>query len=469
MTFGEWQRRATRVAHALSAAGVEHADRVVLALARERWLDHLVAYFGIQKAGATPVLLNPDATAQELEAVLRQVAPRMIIAEEGPAGDLRSELLVRPAELESCDACGRSRKLSGPHPDDLADILFTSGSTGTPKGVATTHRNLLATAGRPPAPWRGRTFFHAMPPWTAIGAQGVVTMQLRGAMDWVTQPAFDPKGFCEIASRCRPYLLYLVPASAALLAETTAPLERACASLKVIMLVGAAPSQRAMTTLAARLPHVLLLNVYGLTEAGGAQIVGRYDPRSPERIGRAVGTTEAKIVSGGGEIVPSGETGEICLRRRGVVNRRYYGDTDATSKVFIDGWVRTGDLGFIDEHENVHVIGRLKDIIITGGLNVSAVEVEAALAQHPAVAEVAAAGKQHDVVGETVVAAVVTRAPASENELRKFARSQLGRQKAPTEVMIVDALPRTATGKIAKPAVAALFERRKPTQQRPSS
>jgi acyl-CoA synthetase (AMP-forming)/AMP-acid ligase II len=461
LTYGEWSSQSSAVARALRGIGVRPADKVIVSFAREHWIEHLVAYIAVQKAGAVPVVISSESTEQERRAVVQSTnAQVMLVHERPPSRQDEGTHVVAVAELAELETRPDAGDASAwPSSGDIADILFTSGSTGVPKGVATTHENLLATAGRLPAPWRGKSFLHVMPPWSALGAQGVLTLQLRGEMSWATLRNFDPVDFCALAQEEQPYLLYLVPAIAALLADTSAPIETALDHLEVIMLLGSAPPRNAMRRLAERIPHVVVLNVYGLTEAGGAQVVGRYDPATPDVVGRAVGATQVSIVDGDQNVVRTGDTGEIRLRRMGVRNREYYGDRLSTEKVFHDGWVRTGDLGFVDAHQNLHVLGRIKDIIISGGTNISAREVEDAFREHPAVVDVAVIGRQHEILGETVAAAVVVTGSALETDLLTFMKQRLSRHKVPTEIIVVDAIPRNAVGKIVKPAVAALFRK----------
>jgi acyl-CoA synthetase (AMP-forming)/AMP-acid ligase II len=163
-----------------------------------------------------------------------------------------------------------------------------------------------------------------------------------------------------------------------------------------------------------------------------------------------VGGTEVKVLDEDGQPVVPGQVGEIWLRRRESPPRWYYGDPVATAATFVKGWVRTGDLGSLDDAGALYLVDRRRDVIITGGANVSSLEVEQVLAEHPAVAEAAVVAWPHPVLGEGVAAAVVVRQPTSASELQAFVRQRLGEHKTPQRVVFVDDLPRNASGKVLK-------------------
>ncbi|MFP5375509.1 MAG: AMP-binding enzyme [Acidimicrobiia bacterium] len=163
-----------------------------------------------------------------------------------------------------------------------------------------------------------------------------------------------------------------------------------------------------------------------------------------------------RVVDEAGEAVPPGTAGEVWLRRRGTPPRWYLDDPEATARTFVDGWVRTGDLGRLDGDGVLHLVGRAKDLIITGGSNVSPVEVENVLFEHPGVADAAVLGVPHAVLGEDVAAAVVLRSPAVPvRELQDLVRSRLAEHKVPHHVVVVDRLPRNPSGKVVKDELRA--------------
>jgi acyl-CoA synthetase (AMP-forming)/AMP-acid ligase II/acyl carrier protein len=221
-------------------------------------------------------------------------------------------------------------------------------------------------------------------------------------------------------------------------------------SVERVVLSSAPAPPALIERLAAALPHAEVWNTYALTEAGTARTLMVYDGTRPGSVGRGVGGTELRVVDDDGRDVPAGEIGEVWLRRPGAPVRHYYRDPEATAEGFAGDWVRTGDLGHLDEEGYLYLDDRKKDLIITGGLNVSSFEVEGVLAEHPAVAEAAVFGVPHEILGQDVAAAVVLRAPVDERELQAFVRERLAEHKTPHRIFVVDRLPRNASGKVPK-------------------
>jgi acyl-CoA synthetase (AMP-forming)/AMP-acid ligase II/acyl carrier protein len=218
-------------------------------------------------------------------------------------------------------------------------------------------------------------------------------------------------------------------------------------SVRRVILSSAPAAPALFRRLAAAFPQASVWNAYALTEAGGARTLMEWDERRPTAVGRPVGATEIRIVDG-----------EIWLRRRDTPSRWYYADPEATAEAFAGGWVHTGDAGFVDDEGYLHLTDRTKDLVITGGLNVSSVEVENALYEHPAVVDAAVVGVPHPVLGEDVAAAVVLRAPTPARELQDVVRARLPEHKVPHRVVVVDRLPRNRSGKVVKAEVRRLVE-----------
>jgi acyl-CoA synthetase (AMP-forming)/AMP-acid ligase II len=204
-----------------------------------------------------------------------------------------------------------------------------------------------------------------------------------------------------------------------------------------------------------RMPQASVVNSYGLTEAGPAYIT-----MPPEEAGRRVGSVgkpmppmEVRVVDAEtGDEVPAREVGELLVRLPGK-RREYYKDDGATAATWTDdGWLRTGDLAYLDEDGFVYISGRIKDMIIRGGNNIYATDVEAVILEHPAVQEAAVVGVPHDVLGEDVGAFVVPKrgADVDVSSLQAFCEERLADYKRPRRVWLVDELPRNATGKVMK-------------------
>jgi acyl-CoA synthetase (AMP-forming)/AMP-acid ligase II/acyl carrier protein len=244
--------------------------------------------------------------------------------------------------------------------------------------------------------------------------------------------------------------LQLVPAMAEMLLSSGAVRRHDLSAVERVVLSSAPAPPALIEKVAAALPRAQVWNTYALTEAGTARTLMVHDGTRPGSVGRGVGGTEVRVVDDDGRDVATGETGEVWLRRPGAPVRHYYRDPEASAEGFAGDWVRTGDLGHLDEEGYLYLDDRKKDLIITGGLNVASIEVEGVLSEHPSVAEAAVFGVPHEILGQDVAAAVVLRAPADERELQAFVRERLAEHKTPHQVFVVDRLPRNASGKVLK-------------------
>ena len=450
LTYGDWERRSDAAAAGVLGHGVRPGDRVALLFDNARWTDYAVAYLAVLKAAAIAVPLGTRFAGPELRAILAHCEAVGLVCPT----DLRPEdtrgWMASPADLEAAGA-GCSPDATVPvDPADLAEILYTSGTTGRPKGVAVSHGNALFHD-PPPDSGDGRaTFVHAFPVGTNAG-QEVLRMPLRrGDRTAVVLPVFDPERFCALVAQHRVRRLQLVPAMAELLLSSAA-LEHHDLSAVERVVLSSAPSPPALVRrLAAALPGAAIWNTYALTEAGTARTLMVHDDARPGSVGRGVGGTEVRIVGEDGRDVPSGAVGEVWLRRPGAPVRHYYRDPEATAATFVGDWVRTGDVGHLDEDGYLYLDDRKKDVIISGGLNVSSLEVEDVLHEHPAVVEAAVFAVPHEVLGQDVAAAVVARFAVDERELQAFVRERLAEHKTPHRVFLVERLPRNPSGKVVK-------------------
>jgi oxalate---CoA ligase len=202
------------------------------------------------------------------------------------------------------------------------------------------------------------------------------------------------------------------------------------------------------------------VEAYGMTEASHQMASNPLPPaeRRAGTVGRQTGI-EIAVMDDHGNLMPSGDRGEVVIRGQSIIDG-YVNNPEANAKSFTDGWFRTGDQGVIDAGGYLSLIGRLKEMINRGGEKIAPREIDDVLLQHPAVAEAVAFGAPHQSLGEEVTAAVVLKGEASEKELLAFARERLADYKVPRKLFIVEAIPRTATGKIQRRAVADTFNRK---------
>jgi malonyl-CoA/methylmalonyl-CoA synthetase len=462
------------------AARIAPGDRVLLAAGPGP--GFLRCYLGALRAGAVVVLANPGYTAAELAHLVTDSGARIAFADPGPAEQLAT--LAGPPDtvlVTDPDCAGRPLP-PVPQPGDLALLAYTSGTTGRPKGVPLTHRQLATSIRSAMAAWRWTpddVLVHALPLFHQHGLGGVHATLIAGSTAHL-QSRFSPAGLIGLARQTAASVLFGVPATYQALLDTArergalaegAYAEQALASGSPVAgpwlgrlrlaVCGSAPLRpglaRELPALLGQLPLVR----YGTTESG-LDVSNPLGRARADTVGLPLPGVECRVwpiqpvtaPPGGGPVPGTG--GEIQLRGPQVFGG-YWGDPAATATAFTaDGWFRTGDIGAVDEATGHLVIhGRIKELIISGGLNVYPREVEAALESHPAVAEAAVAGVPHPRWGEQVTAWVVLRpgATADAAALIAHARTQLAAYKCPKQVFQVTALPRTALGKLNRRAL----------------
>jgi fatty-acyl-CoA synthase len=467
LTFAEWESRSNQLGRWLCAQGVARGDRVAIHLPPEEPLPWLVTYSAIHKAGAVAVPTSTRLVARELAYVLGHAGAvvavtgrssgAVLAAARTDLPELRTVLTTGaaegPATVPWDDALqGDARELQVPLTgDDIADIMYTSGTTGRPKGVVVRHRNVALVPNGLPS-WTGAGWLHASPMFTFAGIASTFNPMKLG-MRGLYLPRFDVDRWLDVVERDRPAAVFLVPAMAELLIAHPRFDEADLSSIGMCSLGSAPIAPGTLARLQERLPGANVSNGWGMTEAGPAFC---YMP--PEEASRRVGSvgkpmppTEFKIVDEDDATLAAGEVGELLVRNPGR-EREYFNDPEATASTWRDGWLHSGDLARLDDDGFLYIVGRKKDVIIRGGHNVHAADVEAVLYEHADVQEAAVAGIPHDVLGEDIGAWVVPRPGASptSEELHAFCVERLTDYKVPRRITFVDELPRNATGKVLK-------------------
>jgi long-chain acyl-CoA synthetase len=410
-------------------------------------------------------ILFVDKTFAAIGAALARTLPglKLIYADDGDT----------PAEMESYEALVLR---SEPVPDamreanDLAGIFYTGGTTGRSKGVMLSHGNLMASAMNALGEgfFRGGApiYLHAAPMFHLANGAAMYSLLLSGGSN-VIIPAFTPEAVMSTVQNERVTDVLLVPTMIQMLVDHSALGSYDLSSLKNII-YGASPISAAVLNRAtAALPNVQFTQAYGMTELSPMATVLHWkehigEGRAKGRhrgAGRATLGCEVRIVDPDDKPVPHGTVGEIIVRGDNVM-MGYWERPEETARAVIDGWMHTGDSGYMDQDGFIYVVDRVKDMIISGGENVYSVEVENALAQHPAVAQCAVIGIPDERWGETVHAVVVTRSGAkvSAGELIEFSKTLIAGYKCPRSVDISEnPLPLSGAGKVLKRALRQPF------------
>jgi fatty-acyl-CoA synthase len=457
-TFSALDGRSRRLARGLVALGVAHGDRVAVWATNSP--DWIALQFAIARIGAVLVTANPQLAPPEIEYLLRQSRTSVLVGERAllQRGDVPPNVrhVVAIENLDDLVRAGDGvtdavidARCAATSPSDAANIQYTSGTTGFPKGVVLTHANVVGNAftmARLLDVRAGERLLLTVPLFHCFGCVIVVLGAFTHAATLVGFARFDPETI--LGTNTAIHLAYGVPTMyRALLDHPCAPL-RARAGL---MAGAPCPEPLMRRVIEEMCPGIVV--AYGLTEASPSCTSGRPGDRVDERCtsaGRAIDGVDVRIAA---------DTGEVQVRGPNVM-RGYFDDPAATAAAFTaDGWLRTGDIGTIDETGLVRITGRLKELIKRGGENVWPAEVEDALRAHPAVADAAVFGVPSEYWGEEVAAAVVLRpgAAADAAELLAFVAPRLAKFKLPVRIAFVASLPMTASGKVQKFKLAAAF------------
>jgi len=476
-TYAQFAERVRRLAGALKAHGIRPGDRVAyLTFNCHRLLE---GYYGVPLAGAIVLPLNVRLAAEEQVGILAHSGARAVFF----APEFLPVVEEIRAKLKSVEWCvplesGYEELVAAAEPapfdytafdeNSIAELFYTSGSTGKPKGVMLSHRTLylhalyvLSTVGADDS----AVELHTIPLFHANGWGRPQTVTFAGGLHLMAR-RFDPQWVLETIQKERVTAFSMVPAMATALVHTPGIDRYDLSSLREVFL-GGAPSSPPLVRSVEQALGCRCYVGYGLTETSpvlsNARIKSTLGGLSDEEriqrqamTGYAIPGVEMRLVDSNGRDVPRDRStiGEILARTDGVMDG-YWNEPAETAQVMLDGWFRTGDMAVWDEHGYFLIVDRRKDIIISGGENISSIEIETVLASHPAVYECAVVGIPDEKWGEAPKAFVSLKpgAAATEADLKDHVRRHLAGFKVPKSIELVDALPKGSTGKILKRAL----------------
>jgi acyl-CoA synthetase (AMP-forming)/AMP-acid ligase II len=472
LSYAQLDRLSDEVAAALTADhGVGEGDLVALALPST--VEYVVLYAALAKLGAITAGVNPRATSVERRAVLERADPALVVSTAELATDVDRPTLLVGIATEADDVLADvRRRFDGaappllPDPDDpdrLVAVVFTSGTTGMPKGAMFANRELAAIARSDLGPkvdaWGGGGPMLASTQFAHVGFMTKLPWYLQtGAATYLLDRWRAADVLRLIHDTRMASVGGVAPQLALLLADPTFD-DYDFSCVTTIIMGGALSPPELVRRGRERFGAAYSIR-YSSTESGGVGTATAFDADDDEAlftVGRPRGDVEVSIRDDSGAAVPTGTIGELCLRSSCMM-RGYWHDHDATAEALADGWLHTGDLAWLDELGRVRLAGRSKEMFIRGGYNVYPLEVEAVLASHPAVGQVAVVPRPDPIMGEIGVAVVVpvSGGPSPTlDELRAHAGGSLSAYKLPERLRLVDALPLTAMQKVDRRALTA--------------
>ncbi|MBI2320279.1 MAG: acyl--CoA ligase [Betaproteobacteria bacterium] len=479
VSFSELDARTNQIADALAKQGVRLGDRVALCLPNTIELIEVMG--GVLKSGAVLVPVSGRLAKVECKMIFEEVEPAAIFfgASMREAALEAAAARPRPLLVAVGGAAGSAERdyeqfvaggspsavISLPLEPDDALISYTSGTTGRPKGIVSTHSNMVVGKGFMLALEFGLRSDDVTLITTEIAlstGMARVTSSFCLGSTMVLMDHFDPEKTLDLIERERVTVIGLVPTIARRLIPEIRRRPQACRTLRIMNATGEAFPEQVMSELRELLPQLAIYSFYAQTEAGiVASLLPSDQLAHPGSVGRPLRGVEVRIVDENLKDVAPGEVGEILVRsgRPGhfAVMREYFRQPAATAEAFADGWLRTGDMGRFDSDGFLYLVDRVKDMIISGGLNIYSREVEAAIMRHPAVAEAAVVGVPDPEFGESVVAFVRLKSEQSATvaELIDHCRAQSAGYKKPRHIGFVDELPRNSGGKVMKRVLRA--------------
>jgi len=466
-TFGQALEEVNQIGHALETLGLKKGEKLAI------WLpncpEYIMAYLAAFGLGSTVIPIDAMAADEEVIRILNHGEASILIT-FNEASELKhripslKHIITDLDELTIPDktplprgvSFSTQRGLPGIRDEeDTALIIYTSGTTGQQKGVMLTYRNLdspIKTVDY---------FFDTKPdcilctvPFSHQAGSLYVLFQAAMGCTLVIMERFVPGKFLKYIDEYQVDLVFTPPAILEALLKTTEIETASLKSLKWIDSFGAPCHPRIFQAFIEKFPHINVITGYGLTESTAPNVALPMDTPIPKRLkkgilGKPAPWTKIKILDDKGNELPTGKIGEILLKGSFLM-KGYYKEPELTKEVIKDGWLYTGDLGYLDEEGFLYIAGRKKDVIITGGLTVYANEVEFVIAEHPKVKEVAVISTPDKLRGELVKAVIALKEKTAAQEITNHCRKKLASYKIPRVIEFRESLPKTSAGKIKK-------------------
>lgn len=479
----DWAALMRRSAQALAALGIKRHGRV--AILAKNSPEYLAVYLAAGLAGFTAIGINYRLSGPEQAQIVRDCEPQVLLFDAEHAAAALALRAVLPAgtallclDAQADGALPWQQALAAASdalPSELAEpgdtllMIYTSGTTGSPKGVMLSNEGMLETAKEYALAQGARPTDRMLVvmPFYHIGGPGQLLTYLIMGATIVLHRQFDAQQILQSIQTHQVSAAHFAPTMIQMLLEQQERQPRQVHSLQTVC-YASAPMSVALSRRARAAFGEIFVQIYGMTEQGIGTMLHKHQHLSegtPEQVGRLASAgqaflgTQIKIARDDGSVCATGESGEICTRSKGLM-QGYWRKPEATAQAIVEGWMHTGDMGYLDAEGYLFVQDRKKDMIISGGENIYSREVEEALLLHPAVLEAAVIGVPDAKWGETVKAFVAFQGAqtATERQLQEHCRQLIAHYKCPRSIEAVPALPRIAsTNKVDKRALRAPY------------